>query len=56
MEVPCCSGVRYIVDEALKRSGKEIPVTEHTVTLQGEAIEGSLVRRRGTGAGQRRDM
>lgn len=55
MEVPCCSGVRYIVDEALKRSGKEIPVTEHTVTLQGEAIEGSLVRRRGTGAGQRRE-
>jgi len=56
MEVPCCSGVRYVVDEALKRSGKSIPVTEHTITLQGEAVEGTLVRRRGTGAGQRRDM
>ncbi|MDD3934037.1 MAG: 4Fe-4S binding protein [Methanoculleus sp.] len=46
MEVPCCSGVRYVVDEALKRSGKEMPVTEHTITVQGRAEEGSKVRRR----------
>ncbi|WP_292518244.1 4Fe-4S binding protein [Methanoculleus sp.] len=49
MEVPCCSGVRYVVDEALKRAGKEIPVAEQTVTLQGEVVEGSRVRRRGPG-------
>ncbi|MFA5347815.1 MAG: 4Fe-4S binding protein [Methanoregula sp.] len=36
MEVPCCSGVRYVVDQALERSGKKIPVTEKTITIQGE--------------------
>ena len=36
MEVPCCSGVSYVVKEALTRSGKEIPVTDVTVTIQGE--------------------
>ena len=56
MEVPCCSGVRYIVDKALKRAGKEIPVAEKTITLQGEAVEGSIVRRRGPGMGHRREM
>jgi ferredoxin len=56
MEVPCCSGVRYVVDEALKRAGKEIPVAEKTITLQGQAVEGGLVRRRGPGGGHRREM
>lgn len=56
MEVPCCSGVRHVVDEALKRAGKEIPVTEQTITLQGQAVEGSQVRRRGPGKGHRREM
>ncbi len=56
MEVPCCSGVRYIVDEALKRAKIEIPVAEKTITLQGEAVEGSIVRRRGPGTGHRREM
>jgi NAD-dependent dihydropyrimidine dehydrogenase PreA subunit len=36
MEVPCCGGVRRIVDRALEISGKTIPVTEKTITLQGE--------------------
>ncbi len=56
MEVPCCSGVRYVVDEALKRVGKMIPVAEQTITLQGRAVEGSMARRRGPGSGHRRDM
>lgn len=56
MEVPCCSGVRYVVDEALKRAKKEIPVAEKTITLQGEAVEGSIARRRGPGTGHRREM
>ena len=35
MEVPCCSGVRYVVDQALEQSGKKIPVTEKTITIHG---------------------
>lgn len=35
MEVPCCGGTRYVLDEAMKRAGKDIKVTEHVVTLQG---------------------
>jgi len=35
MEVPCCGGVRYVVDKALEKSGKKIPVTEKTITIQG---------------------
>jgi hypothetical protein len=35
MEVPCCSGVRHVVDKALEQSGKKIPVTEKTITIQG---------------------
>ncbi len=36
MEVPCCSGVRYVVDRALDRSAKKIPVSEKTITIQGK--------------------
>ncbi len=36
MEVPCCGGVRYVVDKALEKAGKQIPVEEKTVTIQGE--------------------
>lgn len=35
MEVPCCGGVRRVVDRALEQSGKTIPVTEKTITIQG---------------------
>ncbi len=35
MEVPCCGGVRYVVDRALEKSGKTIPVAEKTITIQG---------------------
>lgn len=38
MEVPCCSGVKSVLDQAIKRSGKMIPVKEYTVSLQGEVI------------------
>lgn len=53
MEVPCCSGVRYVVDEALRRADKEIQVVEYTVTLQGEVIEGRRIKSRGAAKGQR---
>ena len=36
MEVPCCSGVRYVVDRALERSAKKIPVSEKTISILGE--------------------
>jgi ferredoxin len=38
MEVPCCGGVRYIVDTALAKAGKQIPVTERIVTIQGDIV------------------
>lgn len=36
MEVPCCGGVRYVVDKALEKSAKTIPVSEKVVTINGE--------------------
>jgi len=36
MEVPCCGGVRHVVDRALEKSEKKIPVTEKTITIQGD--------------------
>ena len=38
MEVPCCGGVRHVVDKALEKAGKKIPVEEITVSIQGGFI------------------
>ncbi|MDD1664823.1 MAG: 4Fe-4S binding protein [Methanomicrobiales archaeon] len=38
MEVPCCGGVRDVVDQALERSGKKIPVKEITISIDGQII------------------
>jgi ferredoxin len=38
MEVPCCSGVRYVVDKALAKAGATIPVDEKTVTIEGMIV------------------
>jgi ferredoxin len=35
MEVPCCGGVRYVVEKALAKAGKKIPVEEKTISIQG---------------------
>ena len=35
MEVPCCGGVRYVVEKALEKAGKKIPVEEKTITIEG---------------------
>jgi Pyruvate/2-oxoacid:ferredoxin oxidoreductase delta subunit len=35
MEVPCCGGVRYVVDKALEKAGVKVPVEEKTVTIEG---------------------
>jgi NAD-dependent dihydropyrimidine dehydrogenase PreA subunit len=36
MEVPCCGGTLMAVEEAVRRSGKEVRVESFTVSLEGE--------------------
>lgn len=38
MEVPCCSGVRYVVEKALAKAEKKIAVDEKTVTIEGNIV------------------
>jgi hypothetical protein len=38
MEVPCCGGVRYVVEKALEKAGMKIPVEEITISIQGGII------------------
>ncbi len=38
MEVPCCGGMTAILKEALKRSGKAIPLTETILSVKGDLI------------------
>ena len=38
MEVPCCSGTLMILQEALKRANKVIPVKDYTISISGEII------------------
>jgi NAD-dependent dihydropyrimidine dehydrogenase PreA subunit len=39
MEVPCCFGTNRVVEEALKASGKDIPVESVEISVQGEVLE-----------------
>jgi NAD-dependent dihydropyrimidine dehydrogenase PreA subunit len=38
MEVPCCAGLVRLVEEAVKESGKNIPVKKTKISIQGEVI------------------
>jgi len=38
MEVPCCSGLTRIADEALERSGKQIPAHDVTISIEGKVL------------------
>lgn len=38
MEVPCCFGMVKIVEESLRRSGKNIPIKSMEVSIEGEII------------------
>ncbi|MBN1678580.1 MAG: 4Fe-4S binding protein [Candidatus Thermoplasmatota archaeon] len=38
MEVPCCHGLRRLVDEALRLSGKEIPIKVTVVGVRGQIL------------------
>ncbi|RLC66996.1 MAG: ferredoxin [Chloroflexi bacterium] len=39
MEVPCCSGLVHIVREALRKSGKDIPLETVMIGVKGEVTE-----------------
>jgi ferredoxin len=39
MEVPCCFGTLRVIEEALKMSGKNIPVETTVISVRGEALE-----------------
>lgn len=38
MEVPCCSGLSYIASKALAASEKDIPISDVTISIQGEVM------------------
>ena len=38
MEVPCCGGLIYLAKEALKASGKDIPLNEVVIGIKGEIL------------------
>lgn len=38
MEVPCCGGMIRIAEEAIKRSGKDIPLIKEMISLKGELM------------------
>jgi len=38
MEVPCCHGLKRLVDEAVRLSGKKIPVRTTVVGIRGEVL------------------
>jgi NAD-dependent dihydropyrimidine dehydrogenase PreA subunit len=39
MEVPCCNGITMLVSEALKSSGKDIPLQMVKISISGEILE-----------------
>jgi Fe-S-cluster-containing hydrogenase component 2 len=45
MEVPCCGTMRGIIAEALKQSGKEIEVNEAVISVNGELLPRSPLKR-----------
>lgn len=39
MEVPCCSGLVRLAKEAVRASGRRIPVTDVTVSVRGDILD-----------------
>ncbi len=39
MEVPCCFGLVHVLRQALGDAGKDIPVTETTISIRGEVLK-----------------
>jgi len=44
MEVPCCFGLTQLVKLALERSGKDIPLSEETISIRGGVLTESKHR------------
>ncbi len=42
MEVPCCFGLTRLVREAVKMSGKDIPVKDYTISVRGDVVGGRV--------------
>ncbi|MBN2079435.1 MAG: 4Fe-4S binding protein [Spirochaetes bacterium] len=38
MEVPCCGGVNVILQRAMQKAGKTVPVSEAVISIRGEVI------------------
>jgi len=38
MQVPCCGGMSVVLQQALKKSGRNIPLTEIVVGVKGEKL------------------
>ncbi len=38
MEVPCCTGLVYMAKEAIKASGKNVPLNDVTIGVQGDRL------------------
>jgi hypothetical protein len=47
MEVPCCGGMTAILKEAIKRSGKNIPMTETIVGVKGDLLSEKTITAEG---------
>jgi hypothetical protein len=39
MEVPCCSGLVYAIQEAISSSGKNVPFKEAVISIRGERLK-----------------
>ena len=38
MEVPCCFGLKRVVEEAMELSGRHIPLKQETISVKGEKL------------------
>ena len=43
MEVPCCGGLDIVAREALKASGRDIPLKEIVIGIRGEVLQEKIV-------------
>ena len=41
MEVPCCGGLKYMAQEAIRLSGQNVPLHEVTIGVKGDIRAGS---------------
>lgn len=43
MEVPCCAGMSVILKEAIKRSGRNIPLSEIVIGVKGSLLSETII-------------